>query len=1443
MPLHNQRDVLEQDVMLSDPLDSRANSSIFDDDEEQVAIDLDEPVKSDRDIFDEDEVTINLDSGEEVVDAGQLDDPSYVPAPPSAADVSPPPPSQVTPDLDSAIVRHHLKTLAEGKGIEETNDRNESVTSSVVTIQVNIDGVPTLIPSLWDGEIRSDEESKQRAIASKEFWPKQSVEPFIKQGMTPEQANEAAHAALRERDEKLHEGIAPVSPEDAAQLLKERAEVKANFAGITLPEKEGEVAPSGEETVEYSTPEELDAAYKEIPEAFINNFWREHIKKVAPGSKWAIGSDLSKFKPTKKQIVTAYDTMVAEAATDKSSTKTERGELSYGEQSVKDLAFIQKSLADPNSKLREDDNGNKISYAEAVKLHMDNNEDSGFGSIARFSPTAMDATLVGLQWLSSFGGTVSEINEGWIKLINKNPELRDIINAGAKTFSGGRILLTGNTVQDTKNVGRSIMGFLEILDQMTPVIGGQIVGLFASTNRAMRASIKQAGKVLDKAERVRLRNGRLELLNSGRLKAASSEQASKAADEAERVAASNVDINNQLIREFEETTGKNISDADSANPEKLVLNYDKARLAGREASKELYRAERVAAIRDKHKLEYIESGMSEADATLAAVEKSEKLVAQTDKALDAGKFGDETERLTSPMLNPDKMDRIVAIASDFRKNNPDLWDDNKTVIDNLFDVTTSKDLTGEGSEELIELLNKYDFSFEDYILTVVSSGSDAGKILERLKRIRRAKPSNARQAADDKARDAMDSSIRNFAMRIENVRRGGMVSQVATAARNLSSAVIRQPTEALGNVMDTAIWTMQNKGVLKGVAQLASPENWKGSFRHMQLMYSNPLQAKEYVDFILRRPELTDQFNLMFSNINEIQKLTGRGTYTSKTGKVLDKAVGFLEDGVALLNTPNRLQEFLVRRTQFLGELERLSKREYGIDLITELNKGNLSGLLNNQSKLVPKGARNFEELIADSVTKALDVTYAKVPDTRAGKAFASFVTRNGLTTVLPFPRFMMNSLELLGQHVGGAAIPILKNAIKPGTKLTAKDRQRISRTVIGWSAIGAAYQYRTSEDAPQDYKMMNADDGTVIDTTPQFPMRQILLLGEMAKQISKGDFSEWMQRDGTWKEIGQTFLGTNVRTGTGAGLVDTVTDLVSGFAGDRTDLVGNERAAKAVGRILGNFLSTIFIPFAQVIELQRAIGEGNALRSRTGLEFSGRGDVYKDVAKDPNLDFWDTLSSNIMRPLKSRGLFISPEEEAALPDRQSLGQPKDRQRRVGSNWKVSFGISMKERDSKEMEYLSEMGINQWGEGSKSGVPSIKRFENSMLRGVLDRIYDVAKATEFAFRAKYKTANEKVKQGYTEDQYVRTKVVPHIKNEFRKHKERITKMSRSGASLGKRTRKEMLNLKGQVGFRSLSAEKRRDAILTYVERKNQSPNFLDTHTLMLLTIYGGGKLK
>ena len=124
-------------------------------------------------------------------------------------------------------------------------------------------------------------------------------------------------------------------------------------------------------------------------------------------------------------------------------------------------------------------------------------------------------------------------------------------------------------------------------------------------------------------------------------------------------------------------------------------------------------------------------------------------------------------------------------------------------------------------------------------------------------------------------------------------------------------------------------------------------------------------------------------------------------------------------------------------------------------------------------------------------------------------RSISSFIVRNGLTVVLPFPRFMFNSMELMGQYMGGASIPLgrkLMSIVKPSLrgKLTAKDRQRISRNLTGIAVAGAAYSYRTSEDAPADYKEMKVDDETVVNITPQFPMRQFLYLGEAVIRLEK---------------------------------------------------------------------------------------------------------------------------------------------------------------------------------------------------------------------------------------------------------------------------------------------------------------------------------------------------
>jgi hypothetical protein len=70
-----------------------------------------------------------------------------------------------------------------------------------------------------------------------------------------------------------------------------------------------------------------------------------------------------------------------------------------------------------------------------------------------------------------------------------------------------------------------------------------------------------------------------------------------------------------------------------------------------------------------------------------------------------------------------------------------------------------------------------------------------------------------------------------------------------------------------------------------------------------------------------------------------------------------------------------------VRRGVFFSELQRLTRNEYGVDLIDTLQAGKLQDLLNDAGGIRPEGSRSFLGLVDSAVTKSLDVTYAKQPD------------------------------------------------------------------------------------------------------------------------------------------------------------------------------------------------------------------------------------------------------------------------------------------------------------------------------------------------------------------------------------------------------------------------------------------------------------------------------
>ena len=116
-----------------------------------------------------------------------------------------------------------------------------------------------------------------------------------------------------------------------------------------------------------------------------------------------------------------------------------------------------------------------------------------------------------------------------------------------------------------------------------------------------------------------------------------------------------------------------------------------------------------------------------------------------------------------------------------------------------------------GSEDLLAALTRRGLKFEDYVLGIVGSGSDAGKLLNQLSQIKRLKPASIKEAQEAAAKIETQKAFGRLwagsVLRMENIRRGLMVSSVATAARNFQSGMIRAPMESLADVMDTALLT------------------------------------------------------------------------------------------------------------------------------------------------------------------------------------------------------------------------------------------------------------------------------------------------------------------------------------------------------------------------------------------------------------------------------------------------------------------------------------------------------------------------------------------------------------------------------------------------------------------------------------------------------------
>mgnify|MGYP003650789229 CR=1 FL=1 len=773
---------------------------------------------------------------------------------------------------------------------------------------------------------------------------------------------------------------------------------------------------------------------------------------------------------------------------------------------------------------------------------------------------------------------------------------------------------------------------------------------------------------------------------------------------AKKTANENADIRNKIIREFEEQFNVTIStELPNGN---LAVDPTLVRETGK-------------------------TKLNEYMTDMGYVGTNGETVKLTDYAIN-------DESLAIPILDPDKMNMFVSTVVGL-KSNPKFaaaleTTGDERLVDKLFELTMNKELLG--SEELLEQLTKNGLAFEEYVLGVVGSGSQAGKLLNQLSQIKRIKPASVKEAQETKARVETQKAFGRLwtgtVLRTENVRRGMMVSSLATTMRNLQSGLIRAPMESLADVLDTALLTYGNarmagastpKALLKfhnSINPLVRDGTWSGSFNNLRYLFMDQSRAEDFTNYILDRPELTEQFEKMFHNINEIQEYTGRGKAQTLVGKGADNVMSRIEDVVWTVNGPNRWQEHVIRRATFMSDLERQVKTNWGIDLQTALKEGKIDAILKDAPSVRPEGGSSFLDMVEKSTQKALDVTYAKQPDFAPFKAISDGITKSGLTVIIPFPRFMFNSLEYMAQNTAGAMLVPIRKAISKESRaagLTARDRQDISRNLVGLATMKTFYEMREAGFGTEDYTMVT-DGENQVDISAQFPLRQMAWITEF---YSRGGLSSiGLEGDedtiDTWygmdmKEITETFLGSTLRTGTGNVFVDEITDIIKGTE----DIIDEEKRSKTIGRLVGQYTATFLTPVFQLTEAQR----GQDVRTSEAKDFKG------SITSDTNLPFGENAMVRSFYEVYAQRGLAAPSFEEDLPQRVRIDGKK--LQRPDAPSRLFLGLTVTERDSETISYLKDVGFADptYQLGSRSRIPANKLAENEFISAALPTMVDI----------------------------------------------------------------------------------------------------------------------
>ena len=544
------------------------------------------------------------------------------------------------------------------------------------------------------------------------------------------------------------------------------------------------------------------------------------------------------------------------------------------------------------------------------------------------------------------------------------------------------------------------------------------------------------------------------------------------------------------------------------------------------------------------------------------------------------------------------------------------------------------------TEELTEFLGEFGLTKQEFSLMYMADFSAAGRRLAEASKIKRGL--FGQQKVEEGAKQELDSLVvavnkfldspnsgltrdelidiamqgaastqeKSWVQNLDRFRLSMMTGQLATTVRNFAGGGFRVAADA----MDTSF-----KNILSGnIPLLAKTAEYESPTSIARYLLFDQAQARIVRDlFSKNNPAEADKFFGTFMETATASAKLGADTRLGRIG--------------AAVNFANRWSDNVYKQATFAGMLDREVRKT--------MKKAN--GKPMSLEDVIAEG--RFKELNQDTIKKAIDTSldfvYQKTPtgDNVLAKAGRTLLTAHRelpflVSSVMPFPRFVINQLDFVAQHTPVLGLGVAKlqgKELIQGGKMNA---DVFAKQLTGLTGLVLAYRMRAAAGPETEWYEYKADNGKTIDLRPIAGPFNAFLLG--ADYLFRSNTLGLQEKEeelkaytGMMKDAFQALGGPSMRAGTGLYTLDRLLE-------DAGSIKGTQTGAK----FFGDMVNTFTLPVATFRDLFSLTEEEDRLVPPSGYVNAWDTFAVQATRSLPSVPFFDTSLAETISDVKGSG-------------------------------------------------------------------------------------------------------------------------------------------------------------------------------------------------------------